>query len=421
MDSDVPRRRLFGWAGAAGVGGLAAGALGERYVRDGQTDDTASAPGSDETDRLAAAEDPADTRPGGLPQGLTERVPAFGRVLAVDLADDVRRSPGQSRRTAADLLAGWAQVAVTSDGSAGDSVERDMRPASLEVAYGIGASLLRSCGLDEKRPEAMVDLPSFPTDDLERDRSGGDLVIQIASEDPMRIAAAVQNVVSSLGVGARVRWARGGFRQTLAATRDPQQTARNLMGHRDGTNNPERGSPLWETVVRAREPAGPTDWMNGGSYLVVRDIRIDLNRWFAEPTGQRDAVIGRHTQTGAPLGTRSEHADVELGRRDSTGRLVIPPHAHIRLASSTNTAGSRIYRRSWNYDDGWNSDGTRDAGLLFLAWQADPRRGFIPIQQSLSNGHDDLNEYTNHIGSALFAMLPQAERGQIPGARLFNL
>lgn len=414
MGSDMPRRRLFGWVGAAGAGGVAAGAFGGHLVGDQHDDAKTGVTGGRPDD----AYDRADSRPGGLPQGLDARVPAFGQVLAVDLAPDVRQSADRSRRAARALVDVWARIA--DDTSVGDVVGRDVYPSGLQVAYGVGTSLLRACGLDDRRPEALVELPLFATDKLDDERTGGDLVVHIGAEDPLRLAAAAQQVTAGLGRGARVRWSRRGFRQTLAATRDLGRTPRNLMGHRDGTNNPEVGSPLWDSVVRATESSGPTEWMNGGSYLVVRDIRIDLDDWFQEPLEDRDAVIGRSTETGAPLGSRHEQAPVNLERRDSSGAPVIPAGAHIRRASSTNTSGSRIYRRSWNYDDGWSSDGHRDAGLLFLAWQADPRRGFVPIQQSLSGGGDALNRYTTHIGSAVFAMLPQPEPGGSPLAILLE-
>jgi dye decolorizing peroxidase len=45
-----------------------------------------------------------------------------------------------------------------------------------------------------------------------------------------------------------------------------------------------------------------------------------------------------------------------------------------------------------------------------MAWQADPRTGFIPIQARLDVG-DSLNGFTVAEGSALFACFP----GCLPG------
>ncbi|MEU1231178.1 hypothetical protein [Streptomyces sp. NPDC005828] len=49
-------------------------------------------------------------------------------------------------------------------------------------------------------------------------------------------------------------------------------------------------------------------------------------------------------------------------------------------------------------------DGTPNAGLLFTAWQQDPRTAFIPVQRRLSRG-DALSRYLVHETSAVFAVL----------------
>jgi dye decolorizing peroxidase len=198
------------------------------------------------------------------------------------------------------------------------------------------------------------------------------------------------------------------------AADDPATTGRNLMGHRDGTDNPPLGSPLWRTTVQSRQPG----WMDGGSYLVAREILIDLDGWFGHDEAARDRVIGRRTATGAALGDRVESQLVDLGARDADGALTIPAHAHIRLASPQHTLGARIYRRSWNFDDGYDG-GQRHAGLLFLAWQADIRRGFLPIQRALTQHHDALNAFTTHIGSAVFAV-PARQNDEYVGQRLLE-
>lgn len=55
------------------------------------------------------------------------------------------------------------------------NAELDIRPASLEVAAGLGARVLDACGLWSRRPESMVDVPAFETDRLDAQLSGGDL------------------------------------------------------------------------------------------------------------------------------------------------------------------------------------------------------------------------------------------------------
>ncbi len=423
----VPRRRLLGWSGAAAVMGAATGA-GTIRTLDGGAAATTSAPASSakQRDRLR----PYDRRVAGgrVPQGLASRVPAFGQVLALDLSPRARRSSetarGAARRLLRDLTAlsrRTEEEAASGSTGAIRSVDAavaglDIRPASLQVTPGIGASLLTWCGLQHLRPAAFVDVPSFANERLADRMSGGDLLVQIGAEDPMKLAGAVQQVGALLDGDAVVRWSRRGFRSTSVGAEDPGATTRNLMGHRDGTNNPGLATPLWESTVLVNDAGS---WMDQGSYLVVRQIRIDLGRWFDRPTDARDGVIGRRTSDGAPLSGTRETDDPDLDLR-TNGRPVIPTHAHIRQASTRNTRGARIYRRGWNFDDGWTADGKRDAGLLFLAWQSDLRRGFIPIQQSLIDGNDALNAFTTHIGSAVFAVPALPEHGNYVGQALLE-
>jgi dye decolorizing peroxidase len=422
----IGRRALLGWSGAAGVAGLAAGgAAGTLTHRDGAT----TAPTTDRltTDRLAPAGGVVADR--SLPMGLGARIPAFGHLVAFDLHGHA--SGREARETAVAFLrflarladqaaapASYPRVVDAIDPQATGSAGLDLRPASLQVTPGIGASLLTACDLGDQRPAELIDLPAFATDRLDPARCGGDLMVQIGAEDPLKLAGAVQAVVSyarsRLADRLRLRWSRSGFRGTAVAADNPATTGRNLMGHRDGTDNPTLGSPLWRTAVQSRQQG----WMEGGSYLVARQILIDLDTWFGHDEAARDRVIGRRTADGAALGDHTESQLVDLGARDAAGALKIPAHAHIRLASPQNTLGARIYRRSWNFDDGY-VDGQRHAGLLFLAWQADIRRGFLPIQRALTQHHDALNAFTTHVGSAVFAV-PARRDDEYVGQRLLE-
>lgn len=399
----LDRRRLLGWLGAAGVAGAGAGFVGRGLVGED------AAPETDaqlEPARATVADD-------RLPQGLAGRVPAFGQLVALDLAPDVRRDRASARRAAIAVLRAIGTLADTAmQGKPIGPGATGLLAANLQVTVGVGASLLALCGLEQHRPAAFADLPAFRGDRLDPAAGGGDLLVQLGAEDPMVLAAAVQQVHAAVQGHARVRWSRGGFRPTAAASSAPDAAPRNLMGHHDGTNNPELGSPLWRSTVLVKDPGG---WLHDGSYLVFRRIEIDLPSWFERPVAERDATVGRDTETGAPLGGRRIDDPVVLDRRRGDGSLAIGAHAHIRLAGPRNTGGARIHRRSWNYDHGWRANGSRDAGQLFLAWQADPARGFVPIQRSLAEG-DDLNEFLTHTASALFAM-PGRSAGEDYGAQ----
>jgi deferrochelatase/peroxidase EfeB len=62
--------------------------------------------------------------------------------------------------------------------------------------------------------------------------------------------------------------------------------------------------------------------------------------------------------------------------------------------------------------------GELDAGLLFVCFQRDPRRQFVPVQHRLAT--DALNEYVKATGSALFACPPGIRRGGYVGETLFG-
>lgn len=411
------RRTVLGWAGGAGVGGAAGFLAGRR------TPPTAeSRPGDASNARLVRAESTTSSST-GLPAGVAAPIPAHGHIIAIDLADSAGENPEERAGTTRKLLVEWTtlaeQLSRRSNPQSPAAAGSDMLPASLEFTIGFGASLLQRCGMQGRQPKPLVSLPAFAVDELVPQKSDGDFMLQLGAEDPMRLASAVQAVLATLGDRAQVRWSTQGFGQSAAAANNPHQTGRNIMGHRDGTGNPDRGSPLWELVVTAREDAAATRWMNGGSYAVVRQIEIDLEGWFALTTTERDKVIGRQTTTGAALGHDREGDPVEFARRNESGELMIDRQAHIRLSSAENVAGQRIFRRSWNFDHGPQAYG-REAGMLFVAWQSDPRRGFIPIQRALDDGQDLLSTHVRHVGSGVFAVPPHRPGDPYIGYDLFG-
>lgn len=350
------------------------------------------------------------------PMGLSGRQPAFGALIGYDLPASTRRDQGRSRSTATRwlrALAGIADEVAPGRSPAEQSAGLDLRAASVEVMPGFTATGVAAFGA--RVPAAMVDLPPFASDALDPRLCGGDLVLEIGAEDPMRLAGVWQAVqAASAAAGLRQRWRWQGFLATTAALGDPVATRRNLMGHRDGTANPPVGSPLWQSTVVARSP----NWMAGGSYLVARRIRIDLARWYGLSMTERDRVIGRQVSSGAALGATTEAEPVDLAATTAHGEWLIPAHAHIRAASALSTAGARLYRRAWNYDDS-GPTGDPDAGLLFLGWQADPRMGFLPIQQSMDRNQDALNSYLTHVGSVV-AAVPARGEDEYVGQRLLE-
>jgi dye decolorizing peroxidase len=158
--------------------------------------------------------------------------------------------------------------------------------------------------------------------------------------------------------------------------------------------------------------------MGGGSYLVVRRIRMLLDEWEALPVAAQEQVIGRRKESGAPLSGGVETTPANFGRRGADGAPLIGADAHIRLATPAFNQGAAMLRRGYSFADP-RPDGGVDAGLIFLAWQSDPRTGFIPVQQNLV-GVDRLNRFIRHETSALFAMPGGVTKGEFLGQRLFD-
>lgn len=90
----------------------------------------------------------------------------------------------------------------------------------------------------------------------------------------------------------------------------------------------------------------------------------------------------------------------------------MPPDAHARVAAPQANGGATILRRGYSYDNGTNHEGERDAGLLLLLYQRDPRRQLIPLQRHLAE-RDALTRFTRPVGSGVFAILPGAGAGRM--------
>ena len=291
--------------------------------------------------------------------------------------------------------------------------------AGLTVTVGFGPSLFdQRFGLANLRPAALTPLPPLPGDELDPACCDGDLAVQACAEDPQVAYHAVRNLVR-LGRGTvRMRWIQLGFGRTSSTSR-VQDTPRNLMGFKDGTNNlrAEDTAELDRHVWVGTDTDQP--WMVGGSYLVARRIRMLIETWDRTSLTEQEQVFGRQRATGAPLGQHRETDPVDLATRGGDGQPLIPVDAHIRLAAPSTNGGLRILRRGYSYTDGADPrTGEMDAGLFFVCFQRDPHRQFVAIQRRLG-AHDALTEYIKHTGSAVFACPPGLSPGQWWGQRLF--
>lgn len=356
--------------------------------------------------------------------GITTPMQDFICMGAFDLTttsiDDVRKL-FQSWTSAAARLTEGKSVDDESDNphlppvDTGESM--GLAPMCMTITFGLGASFFdERFGLSAKRPAPLVDLPRFNSDEIRKEWSDGDIVVQVCANDPQVAFHALRNLARIARGKAVLHWLQDGFQRTSAA--DPTgSTPRNLMGFKDGSNNPQvSDAKVADEIVWAQSEDNPA-WMAGGSYMVMRRIRMRIEVWDRSSLDDQESTFGRHRQSGAPLGKSGEFDELELDRKDSAGRPVIPATSHVALAHMEGKV--KILRRGYSYSSGMDvKTGQLDAGLLFICFNRDPRKQFIPMQQKLATV-DQLNEYITHVGSGLYACLPGASEGGYIGDTLF--
>ncbi|MET8827563.1 iron uptake transporter deferrochelatase/peroxidase subunit [Streptomyces sp. NPDC004610] len=406
----ISRRTLLGTAGATGLvlGAAAGGAVGYAAAPAGATPLTSV---GTEQAKFHVKHQP----------GITTAMHARGHLAAFDLA------PGAGRSEATALLRRWSETArrlmagepATQDDT---GVALDAGPSALTVTFGFGHSFFTRTGLESQRPVALDPLPDFSSDRLDRARSNGDLWVQIGANDALVAFHALRAIQKDAGSAARIRWQMNGFNRSPGATAHPM-TTRNLMGQVDGTRNPLPSEPDFDERIWV--PAAPTkdpEWMADGTYAVVRRIRMLLDDWEGLPVKEQEDVIGRRKTDGAALSAGAdgtETTEMELDKVDAGGDLLVPINAHARITRPDQNGGAAMLRRPFSYHDGFDADGVADAGLLFVCFQADPLRGFVPVQRKLDRG-DALSAFIRHESSGLFAVPGGAAEGGYVGEGLLE-
>ncbi|WSC96876.1 iron uptake transporter deferrochelatase/peroxidase subunit [Streptomyces sp. NBC_01754] len=403
---------MIGGAGAAGAAGLVLGAAGGAGGYAATRDEEPAA--------LTTIGSTEAMFHGKHQPGILTPLQSRGHLIAFDLA------PGAGRREAAALMRRWSAVAERlmagrpSGGGAGDDtgVALDAGPSSLTVTFGFGRTFFDRTDLVARRPAGLDPLPAFSSDHLDAKRSGGDLWVQIGADDALVAFHALRAVQKEAGTTARVRWQMNGFNRTPGATARPM-TARNLMGQVDGTGNPKPEESDFEQRIFVQAGEAAHAWLEGGSYAVVRRIRMLLDDWEKLGVDRQERVIGRRKADGSPLSGGTETTEMDLDKAGPDGRLLIPDNAHARISSPGKNGGAAMLRRPFSYHDGLSDDGTPDAGLLFICWQADPFRGFVPVQRKLDRG-DALSPFIRHEASGLFAVPGGTAPGEYVGQRLLE-
>jgi deferrochelatase/peroxidase EfeB len=271
-DSGFTRRGLIGGAAGLGLG------LGLGYAASGLVKDD----GSEVDGRAALTSVPFY---GPHQSGIATPPPEFICFAAFDLAsqfpDDFRQLLLEWTAAAAILTRGRPYRPAAESPSAAPSDPGEavgLGAAGLTITIGFGPSVFGGrggdrFGLSGRRPQALASLPSFAGESLDPERSGGDLCVQACAENPQVAFHAIHVLALTASDTATLRWSQDGFGRTSSTSRS-QPTPRNLLGFKDGTNNiREEETEAMEEHVWVQPGDGPA-WMEGGSYLVLRRIKI---------------------------------------------------------------------------------------------------------------------------------------------------
>jgi dye decolorizing peroxidase len=350
---------------------------------------------------------PASPSPFGFHQaGVTRpNTPqSFGTISVFDLTE-----PASRISIAATLAAVQHEIERATASPRSDGETYPDGPGDLTVTIGLGPRVmtyLQAGGV------GSADLPPFAGDEtIDAARVGGDLLVMAYGSDPIHIGTFLESLMRSLGdsrttVLARLRHSQHVFRAPSTGT-----VARNPLGFHDGIVVPH-GADVDENVWI---PDGPA---RGGTICVIRRLRLDLGRFAALKTPEREAVIGRRQSSGAPLsgGTRMDQAD--LGAKTPEGDFIVPVRSHVRAAHPSFTGSALMLRRSYSFDNGRTQNGDLDTGLFFVCFQNDLKT-FVNTQRRLDE-HDDLMGYATATASATFLVLPGFTPEKPLGAALLS-
>jgi len=405
-----PGRRSFlrgmagGVAGGVVAGGVAGGFAG--YAAHGTPADPAAAANADVVQgRLPAVPFHGKYQAGILPQ--PQRATA---VVSFNATASSRAELTDLFQTVTDrarfLTAGGTPPPAGIYGPPSDSgvLGPTVVPDGLTVTFGVGSTLFDDrYGLASSVPSHLTPMESFPNDDLDPAQTGGDLILQLSAGHADAVVHALRDIAKNTRGGMQANWRIDGF---SSPARPSGTVPRNMLGFMDGIANPsvtsatQMESLVWVDPAASGEPS----WAAGGSYFVVRLIRMFVEFWDRVSIEEQETMIGRRRDTGFPLDQNSIYAIPDYPA-DPTGD-VIPLNAHMRLANprTPETASSVLLRRAYNYDRGLDTVGDLDMGLIFTCFQQNIKRQFETVQTRLIG--EPLIDYISPFGGGYFLALP---------------
>jgi deferrochelatase/peroxidase EfeB len=413
----VSRRRFL----VGGVAGTAAGLGGIAACRDSSGDDRAATGAG----QVSGVDGPRHLPFRGPHQtGITHPANEQGLLAAFTVTADDR---SELRETFAALSAESERLMAGQPYEDRDpafpplytgTVGNPPPPSDLSVVVSLGASLFDDrYGLADHKPRSLETMPFLANDRLDPERSHGDLLLTItSSHEDVNLFALRQLARATRGTLA-LHWMLDGYNRRTAA-KPGEAGKRNLMGFVDGTANLD---PTDETVMERYVWVQPgddePDWTAGGTYQVVRVIRMLVEFWDRTRLSEQEAIIGRRKESGAPLSGEVETDQPDY--TDDTDGETTPLDAHIRLANprTPETEDDLIFRSGLSFSRGFDGDGQLDQGLAFVSFQRRMSQ-FLNTQARLAG--EPLEEYIVPEGGGFYFALPGVgEDGRFLGEGLF--
>ena len=312
---------------------------------------------------------------------------------------------------AATLAAGTPSAARGAQLPPGDNLilGPDPDPDNLTITVALGASLFDDrFGLAALKPVQLQTMPGFPNDKPDPDQMHGDLLVQLCASTPESAVHALRRLMRATRDALVLRWMMPGFNRPNTLGKGRTST-RNLLGFKDGTANLDTtDSALMDRHVWVQPGDGEPEWAVGGTYQVMRLIRLRVEFWDRTALQTQEQIMGRHKDSGAPLGGAGEADLPDFSGVTPTGAPLFRPEAHIRLANprTPETQRNLILRRGFSYSRGFDRSGQLDQGLAYVSFQRSHKDGFLAVQARL-NG-EALEEYITPFGGGFFFAPPGA-------------
>lgn len=406
--NEVSRRRFFGYAGAtaAGAAFVGTGCAGPEASGSGDA-------GSSATPQLLAFRSPHQV-------GVTAPMTAAAIVAALDVRAESRAELGETLSALSEaietVMSGEPYEVLAGGFPPLDTgiLGAEPGPTNTSIVVGFGDSLFdERFGLGPLEPIELQPMPRFANDHLlDDERSHGDIALTISAATAEAAVHALRQVLRATRGRLVPRWTKEGFANLIRGVGPGEAPMRNLMGFKDGSANLDAEDPavMNRHVWIQPEDAQP-EWAIGGTYQAIRVIRMMVEFWDRTRLSEQEAVFGRHRNSGAPLGGRTE-ADSPVFGDDLS--------SHIARANPRTPGSERhlILRKGFNYTSGLDGNDQLDQGLIFMSFQRSLEDGFIAVQRRLDG--EALEEYVRPTGGGFYFVPPGPGEGEYLGQRLIE-